>query len=134
MKSAIVIGSGFGGLSIANRLQSQGFQTTLLEAREKIGGRAYQLQASGYTFDMGPSIITSVDLIQEIFQQAGYRMEDSLELVPCAPYYRVYFHDRSFIDYSGDTESMKEQIRKYGGDSPYLRGRYYRATRREAFQ
>ena len=43
-KRAVVIGSGFGGLSIAVRLQARGMQVTLLEKREKVGGRAYQFK------------------------------------------------------------------------------------------
>ena len=54
---AAVIGSGFGGLSLAVRLQAAGIQTTILEKRERPGGRAYVYEDKGYTFDAGPSII-----------------------------------------------------------------------------
>ena len=37
-KTAAVIGSGFGGLAAAIRLQSAGVQTVLYEARDKPGG------------------------------------------------------------------------------------------------
>ena len=33
---AIVIGAGFGGLSMAMRLQSMGFETTVVEALDKL--------------------------------------------------------------------------------------------------
>jgi phytoene dehydrogenase-like protein len=56
---AVVVGSGFGGLAMAIRLQAAGLRVTLLEKREKIGGRAYQLVDRGYVFDMGPSLITA---------------------------------------------------------------------------
>ena len=39
-KKAAVIGSGFGGLGAAIRLQSAGIQTVLYEARDLPGGRA----------------------------------------------------------------------------------------------
>ena len=40
-KTACVIGSGFGGMALAIRLQSAGISTTVIEARDKPGGRAF---------------------------------------------------------------------------------------------
>lgn len=48
MKSAVVIGSGFGGLALAIRLQAAGIQTTIIEARDKPGGRAYYWERDGF--------------------------------------------------------------------------------------
>ncbi|MEM8485107.1 MAG: phytoene desaturase [Bacteroidota bacterium] len=117
-KHAVVIGAGFGGLAIANRLQSAGMQVTLLEKRPKVGGRAYQFEEKGYLFDMGPSLITAPALIDDIFQQAGRSASEFFSLIPLDPYYRVYFHDGTYFDYSGDTEKMKAQMRKFNpGDA-----------------
>ncbi len=112
-KSAVVIGSGFGGLSLAVRLQARGIQVKLLEKREMVGGRAYQLKKDGYTFDMGPSLITAPPIIESIFQAAGKKLSDYLELLPLDPYYRIYYHDKTFLDYSGDSEKMKAEMRKF---------------------
>lgn len=109
----VVIGSGFGGLAIANRLQALGFRVTILEKREKVGGRAYQFEEAGYTFDMGPSLITAPGIIEAVFRAAGRSMSDYLTLQPLDPYYRVYFHDGTHLDYSGDGERMKEQMRRF---------------------
>ena len=112
-KKIIIIGSGIGGLSLAIRLQSKGFQVAILEKNENVGGHAYQLKLDGYTFDLGPSLITIPDLIRNIFQTAGKQLEDYVELISLNPYYRIYFHDGTYIDYSGDTEKMKEQLGKF---------------------
>ncbi|HJK96790.1 MAG TPA: NAD(P)-binding protein, partial [Polyangiaceae bacterium LLY-WYZ-14_1] len=112
-RRAVVIGSGFGGLSLAIRLQAAGIETTILEKREKIGGRAYQLKDRGYTFDMGPSLITSPGIIDGVFKAAGRRFVDEVELIPLDPFYRIYFHDDTYIDYVGDTERMKAQMREF---------------------
>ena len=112
-RRVIVIGSGFGGLAVANRLQAANMQVTLLEKREKVGGRAYQMIKEGYTFDMGPSLITAPYLIDDVFKAAGRSMEDYLKLIPLDPYYRVYFHDGTHIDYNGDTDEMKAQMRSF---------------------
>ncbi len=112
-KKAVVIGSGFGGLALSIRLQAAGLDVTLLEKRERIGGRAYQLVDRGYVFDMGPSLITAPRVIDSVFKTAGRNLKDYVDLVPLDPYYRVYYHDGTHLDYVGDTERMKAQMARY---------------------
>ncbi len=118
---AVVIGSGFGGLAIAARLQAAGMEVTLLEKREKLGGRAYQLVDKGYVFDMGPSLITAPDVLDSIFRAGGRRLTDYVDLVPLDPFYRVWFHDGTHLDYVGDPGRMKEQMARF---SPRDAARY----------
>lgn len=115
-KKIAVIGSGFGGLAAAVRLQAQGFQVTVFEKNERVGGHAYQLKKKGYTFDMGPSLITAPDIIRSVFAAAGKRVEDYMELLPLDPFYRIYFHDKSFLDYNGTPDEMKAQLAKFNAD------------------
>lgn len=105
-----IIGSGFGGLALANRLQGNGFQVTIFEKQNKVGGHAYQKIINGYTFDMGPSLITAPEIIDEVFTIAGFNRKEFLKYIPLSPYYRIYFHDKTYIDYSGNSDKMKEQI------------------------
>src|SRR5579883_1317787 len=63
-QKVVVIGAGFGGLAAAIRLQSSGYSVTLVEARAYPGGRAAQLCADGFTFDMGPTLITAPHLLE----------------------------------------------------------------------
>lgn len=113
MKTAIIIGSGFGGLAIAIRLAAKGVKVKIFEKNSLPGGHAYQLKKNGYTFDMGPSLITEVPIIESIFQSAGKDLKDYIKLVSLDPFYRVYFHDKSFFDYNGDPENMKQQLKKF---------------------
>ena len=113
MKHIAIIGSGFGGLSLAVRLQAAGHRVRMFEKRAKIGGRAYQLEDAGYTFDMGPSLVTAPSIIRSIFESAGRRLEDYVDLVPLDPFYRIFFHDGSQMDYSGDSKRMKEQLAQF---------------------
>lgn len=113
MKKIVVIGSGFGGLASAIRLQAQGFQVTLLEKNAKVGGHAYQIKKDGYTFDMGPSLITAPDIIDDVFKAAGRNMADYLDLIYLDPFYRIYYHDGSMLDYCGDGERMKAQMARF---------------------
>lgn len=112
-RKAIVIGSGFGGLAAAIRLQAQGAEVTLIEQRERLGGRAYRLQEKGYTFDMGPSLITAPQVIDSVFKAAGTSIEKELTLLPLDPYYRIFFHDGSRFEYNGNPEGMRSQMRQF---------------------
>ncbi len=80
-----VIGSGFGGLAAATRLQAMGIQTVCFEGRDKPGGRAYVYEDCGFTFDAGPTVITAPHCIEELFTLAGRRMEDYITLLPVTP-------------------------------------------------
>ena len=114
--SAVVIGSGFGGLGAAIRLQARGYTTTVLEMRDKPGGRAYVFEDKGFTYDAGPTIITAPFLIDELFALAGKRTDDYVRIVPVTPYYRIIFHDGRVFDYTGDEAQIIEQIRKFDPD------------------
>lgn len=78
----LVIGSGFGGLAAAIRLQAAGVETVLVEARDKPGGRAYVYHENGFTFDAGPTVITAPLCISELFELAGRQLNDYVELLP----------------------------------------------------
>ncbi|MDD9972379.1 MAG: phytoene desaturase family protein [Candidatus Poribacteria bacterium] len=129
-RKIVIIGSGFGGLAAAIRLQAKGMQVTLLEKNAKVGGHAYQLVKDGYTFDMGPSIITAPDLIQRVFECAGMRMEDYLDLVKLDPFYRIYFHDGSSLDYTDNDEQMKQQMARFNMRDADNYDRFMAHTRR----
>ena len=132
--SAVIIGAGFGGLSLGIRLQSLGFNTTIVEKLDGPGGRAYVKEVNGFTFDMGPTVITVPHFIEELF--ALERDIDNLQkpdfpenivsgeptvnsataayanIVPIKPFYRIYFDDKSYFDYDGDPTHTREQIRR----------------------
>ncbi|KFE56478.1 phytoene desaturase [Pseudomonas syringae] len=110
-KQAIVIGAGFGGIALAIRLQAAGIQTTLLEKRDKAGGRAYVYQDEGFTFDAGPTVITDPSAIEELFTAAGKSMRDYVELLPVSPFYRLCWEDGTQFDYANDQSSLDRQIR-----------------------
>lgn len=107
---AAVIGSGFGGLAVAIRLAARGFATTIFEARDQPGGRAYVYRDAGYTFDGGPTVITAPQSLAEVFEAGGARLEDRVELMPVAPFYRLVWGDGDRFDYDGDGPAMEARI------------------------
>jgi phytoene desaturase len=120
---ALVVGSGFGGLAAAIRLQARGYDTTILEMRDKPGGRAYVFEDRGFTYDAGPTILTAPFLIDELFALAGKRTVDYVRIVPVTPFYRIVFPDGRAFDYTGDEAEIIAQISKFNpADVPgYLR-------------
>ena len=122
-RSALVIGSGFAGLSVASFLAKAGFKVTVLEKNAGPGGRARQLKADGFLFDMGPSFYWMPDVFERYFAQFGKKVSDYYELDRLDPSYRVYWEE-GHTDLSADFETLKktfesiepgsgEQLEKY---------------------
>jgi phytoene desaturase len=112
MKSAIVIGAGFGGLALAIRLQSAGVDTTIIEARDKPGGRGYYWERQGFVFDAGPTVITDPPCLQELWDLSGSDMAADVTLDPVTPFYRLNWPDGTNFDYSNDEAGLNAEIAK----------------------
>ncbi len=108
--TAAVIGSGFGGLAAAIRLQSAGFQTTIFEKRDQPGGRAYVYRDDGFTFDAGPTVITAPHCLEELFELSGRKLADYVDLIPVEPFYRLKWEDGYSFDYGASVEETLAQI------------------------
>ena len=109
-QKACVVGSGFGGLALAIRLQSAGIATTVVEARDKPGGRAYVWNREGFTFDGGPTVITDPDCLRELWSLTGHEMDDDIELMKVMPFYRLQWPDGTLFDYSNDEDQLFDEI------------------------
>lgn len=110
MKRAAVIGAGIGGLALAIRLQSAGVDTTILEARDKPGGRAYFWERDGFVFDAGPTVITAPDALAELWALTGHTMADDVRLTPISPFYRLSWPDGTQFDYSNEDTHLRAEI------------------------
>jgi phytoene desaturase len=109
-RTAAVIGAGFGGLALAIRLQSAGIATTLIEARDKPGGRAYFWERGGHVFDAGPTVITDPDCLKKLWALTGADMADDVTLRPVTPFYRLSWPDGTQFDYSNDDAALEAAI------------------------
>ncbi|MDT9598973.1 phytoene desaturase [Sphingosinicella rhizophila] len=110
MKRAAIIGAGFGGLALGIRLQSAGIATTIVEARDRPGGRAYMWRRDGYVFDAGPTVITDPDCLGELWALSGRDLADDVTLMPISPFYRLSWPDGTSFDYSNDDDALTRQI------------------------
>ncbi|MGI9034904.1 MAG: phytoene desaturase family protein [Pyrinomonadaceae bacterium] len=112
MKKIIIIGAGLGGLAAACRLAKNGFDVTILEKNETIGGKVNSVEAGGYKFDTGASLLTMRHVLEDLFAACGKRAEDYLEIVPLEPICRYFWADKTRFDASPNIEKTIDQIRK----------------------
>lgn len=117
-----VIGGGLGGLAAACVLAARGHRVVLFEASSWVGGKAAVLNASGFRFDMGPTILTLPDVLRRVFTEARREMEDYLDLVRLDPQWRCFFADGATLDLVADADSMTESLEAFApGSGPGYR-------------
>jgi phytoene desaturase len=110
---AVVIGSGFGGLAAAIRIGARGYRVTVLERRAVAGGRAGVLRRDGFTFDLGPTIVTAPFLFEELWHLCGRHMADDVTLRPLDPFYCIRFDDGTTFRYCGDPVAMRAEVERF---------------------
>ncbi len=110
-KKTIIIGSGFSGMAAACCLAEKGIQVTVIEKHDKPGGRARQLKADGFTFDMGPSWYWMPDVFEKFFALFGKKVSDYYSLQRLDPSYRVFF-PKEIIDIPADYNELKTLFEK----------------------
>lgn len=107
-KKAIVIGSGFSGISAACELASAGYQVMVLEKNESPGGRASKFEADGFVFDMGPSWYWMPDVFERFFNRYGKSVADYYELQQLDPGYRIYFDKDDVLDVPANYAELRQ--------------------------
>ena len=112
-KKCLIIGGGFGGIACALRCRAIGYQVTLIERLNNLGGRAQVFEIDGFKHDAGPTLITAPFLIEELFELFGENINNYIELKPITPWYRFVFHDGRTLDYGSDIEKLREEIASF---------------------
>ncbi len=111
----VVIGAGFGGLSAAAHLVGNGHEVTVLERESTPGGRAAVVRQDGFTLDLGPTVFTMPELLDEAFAAAGARRDDHVQIDPIDPMYRAVFADGSTLRIRRGREAMSAEITEFAG-------------------
>jgi phytoene desaturase len=112
-----------GGLAAAIRLSAQGFEVEVFEKNGQAGGRMGRLEADGFTFDTGPSLLLMTDTYRELFRFAGRDLEDYANLIPLDGQYRVTFGDGDALTIR---RTLPEMIRELERIEPGVTPRFYR--------
>ncbi len=113
MKKIIIIGAGLGGLAAAIRLAKSGFDVTVLEKNETVGGKVNFVEAGGYKFDTGASLLTMRHVFEDLFTFAEKRLEDYLDLTSLDPICRYFWTDGITLDASPDLQKTENEIEKF---------------------
>lgn len=111
-KKTIVIGAGFGGIAAALRARALGYDVTIIDRCERLGGRAQVFTKNGFRHDAGPTVLTAPFLFDELFDLFGKKREDYIEFKPLDVWYQFLFNDGTRFDYGGTIEDTLEEIRK----------------------
>lgn len=112
MKPIVIAGAGIGGLSTAIHLAAAGEEVVVFEKNQQVGGKMNQIKADGFTWDTGPSVITMVHVLQDLFAAAGRRLEDYVTLEPIEPITRYFYTDDVVLDAYTDRVKMAAEIKK----------------------
>lgn len=105
-----IVGAGVGGLATAIRLQRGGHDVTVLEKNETVGGRANTLDAEGYHFDTGPTLLLMPDVYAELFAAGGADLGDYVTMRRMKPNYRIRFDDGLCLDVTPDLDELKASL------------------------
>lgn len=108
-----VVGGGLAGLAAAIRLAGEGHKVSLFEKNSHLGGKMNLWQSEGFTFDMGPTIITMPSVLERLFESVGRRMEDYLQLISLDPQWRTFFADGTRFDLFSSLENMSAEMRRF---------------------
>lgn len=105
-----IIGSGLAGLSAACTLAARGHQVEVFEKNSWLGGKAAQLRADGFRFDMGPTILIQPSVLRRIFDEAGRKLEDYIPMTRLDPQWRCFFEDGTRIDLRDNAAEMAASL------------------------
>lgn len=120
-RHVVVVGAGLGGLSAAIHLRIRGFEVTVHEANDQVGGRAGQIRADGYTFDTGPTLLNYPWVFEELFLAAGRRLSDYVSLLPIDPSIRYYWPDGRTLTLTSNLPELLSEFERFEpGSGPGL--------------
>jgi phytoene desaturase len=101
-----VIGSGFSGLAAAATMAIKGYEVHVFEKNSQPGGRARQLKAEGFTFDMGPTWYWLPDVFEKFFEKFDKTPADFYTLTRLDPGYRMFFGKNDFVDIPATQDAL----------------------------
>lgn len=115
MSNVVVIGAGLAGLSAALHLIGQGHRVTVVEREDGPGGRGLRVQQDGFTFDLGPTVMTMPELLDEPLRAVGSSQEEAVPMRRLDPAYRGTFADGAELLVRGTVPETAEEIRALAG-------------------
>lgn len=112
-KRVTIIGAGPGGLASALLLRHAGFEVTVLERLERVGGRTSAIEEQGFRFDRGPTFFLYPRILEEIFASIGRDLYQEVPMLKLDPQYRLIFGDDASMDATPDVARMQAEIARF---------------------
>ncbi len=134
MKKVIIIGAGLGGLAAACRLARSGFGVTVLEKNEAVGGKVNFLEADGFRFDTGASLVTMKHVFEDLFDFCGRDINDYLSFEKLDPICRYFWPDGTRFDASGDLRKTEQGIEEIASAADVENFRRYLEDSRQKYE
>lgn len=121
-KQAIIVGAGPGGLASAILLAAAGVKVRIFERLPHAGGRTSSITAQNFRFDLGPTFFLYPRVLEEIYNSAGYKLSEQVELKRLDPQYRILFGAGGEMNCTPDVERMEREIARVNpADAPGFR-------------
>ncbi len=135
-RRVVIVGAGPGGLVAALLLARAGADVTVLERLPEVGGRSGTITADGFRFDKGATFFLYPQILAEILDACGFRLEDEIELIRLEPMYDIVFEGEGKIRASADTAEMARQIERFSAEDAVALPRFLADNRAKlkAFQ
>jgi phytoene desaturase len=130
-KQAVVVGGGLGGLSAGIHLARQGWHVTLFEKNENCGGRMSMVNEEGFQIDMGPTLLMMPEVLYQIFESCGRKLEDYLTLHRIDPAYRVNFADGEHLEMRTNIQDLAEDAKRFAPSEAANIEKLFRAMRKQ---
>lgn len=109
-KKVIIVGAGVGGLATAVRLLSRGYEVTIYEKEEKIGGKINIIEKDNFVFDLTASILMRPQEYKDVFTYVNKNWQDYLQFIRLDPNYKVNYADGSSYNFSSDLIKLIETL------------------------
>jgi len=113
VRRVVVVGGGVGGLTCAIRLRAAGHDVTLFERNDAVGGKLAALERDGFTFDVGPSLLTLPHVFDDVFRLAGTSLDEQLDLRRLDPQFHYRWRDGSRLIVHDDVEATAAAFEEY---------------------
>jgi len=112
MKTAAVIGAGIGGLATAIRLAAKGYQVDVFEKESYPGGKLAEIKTGGFRFDLGPSLFTQPERVDDLFRLMGEEPADHFRYQQLKTICRYFWPDGSCLNVPADNREFAYESRK----------------------
>ncbi|HEY0030321.1 MAG TPA: 1-hydroxycarotenoid 3,4-desaturase CrtD [Bacteroidia bacterium] len=128
-KSCAVVGAGISGIAAAIRMRNKGYDVSVFEANNFPGGKLSSESNKGYRFDMGPSVFTMPEYVDELFIISGKNPRDYFNYITLDPVYRYFFEDGTRMNSYHGKERYAEEMSEKTADSKESILRYLNKTK-----